>query len=46
MTDILDMCVYGSVVEEIRIAHNLSHEVFSRDDFSLMSNDVFEELKF
>lgn len=40
------MCIDSSVVEEIRITHNLSHEIFSGDDFSLMSNDVFEELKF
>lgn len=46
MTDIFDMRIDRSVIEEIRIAHDLAHEIFTGDDLPFPGDDVLEELKF
>lgn len=46
MTDIFDMCIDRPVVEEIRIAHDLTHEILTGNDLPFPGDDVLEELEF
>lgn len=46
MTDIFDMCIDSTVIEKIRIPHNLMHEIITRDDFTSTIENIGEYLKF
>lgn len=46
MTDIFDMSIYRPIIEKIRISHNFSHQIISRDYLTLSGNDVFQNMEF